>query len=204
MAIFRKVKSRGVPQWEVASSASIEWAGSMDGSSPPVSPTVSVGSPVPRDSVSAGECGFVGGRFAAPGWMPLAGREGSNGWRSVAGQIHGASRRVLRSAVAACAIPGEPRGSRGGSGEAMMLGVVAVSAFLVVFVIGLVGAHEPAVPRETGVLQVQHGDTLWALARRHSPASDPDAVVRRIVELNGLGRPAISYGQRLEVPTVGD
>ncbi|RZQ59937.1 LysM peptidoglycan-binding domain-containing protein [Amycolatopsis suaedae] len=65
------------------------------------------------------------------------------------------------------------------------------------------GSGEGPVPVQTRVVAVAPGDTLWDLAVRFAPASDPDAVVARIAELNGLASDEpgpLSPGLPLEVP----
>ncbi|MFI9006275.1 LysM peptidoglycan-binding domain-containing protein [Actinosynnema sp. NPDC053489] len=56
------------------------------------------------------------------------------------------------------------------------------------------------VPERTGVVHVQVGETLWDVAERSAPASDPDAVVARIRELNSLPGTDVVPGQSLVVP----
>jgi hypothetical protein len=56
------------------------------------------------------------------------------------------------------------------------------------------------VPERTNVVHVQVGETLWDVAERNAPASDPDAVVARIVELNSLPDADVVPGQSLVVP----
>jgi nucleoid-associated protein YgaU len=48
---------------------------------------------------------------------------------------------------------------------------------------------------------VEPGDTLWALAREVDAAADPRAVIKTIIELNGLHSADIHPGDRLVVPT---
>jgi LysM repeat protein len=49
---------------------------------------------------------------------------------------------------------------------------------------------------------VQPGQTLWDIAAKAAPASDPRDVVAQIVDLNNLADPgAIRAGQPLYVPT---
>ncbi len=55
-------------------------------------------------------------------------------------------------------------------------------------------------PRVVGPVVVQPGDTLWSVAQRADPASDPRAVVDRIKELNGLHSDAVVVGAVLQVP----
>ena len=56
------------------------------------------------------------------------------------------------------------------------------------------------VPERTSVVHVQVGETLWDVAERSAPASDPDAVVARIRELNSLQDADVVPGQSLVVP----
>lgn len=56
------------------------------------------------------------------------------------------------------------------------------------------------VPERTNVVHVQVGETLWDVAERSAPASDPDAVVSRIRELNSLPDTDVVPGQSLVVP----
>ncbi|MCE6997641.1 LysM peptidoglycan-binding domain-containing protein [Saccharothrix sp. S26] len=56
------------------------------------------------------------------------------------------------------------------------------------------------VPERTNVVHVQVGETLRDVAERSAPASDPDAVVERILELNSLPSSDVVPGQSLVVP----
>ncbi|XVS66166.1 LysM peptidoglycan-binding domain-containing protein [Actinosynnema sp. CA-299493] len=56
------------------------------------------------------------------------------------------------------------------------------------------------VPERTNVVHVQVGESLWDVAERSAPASDPDAVVARIRELNSLPNSDVVPGQSLVVP----
>ncbi|QQQ77908.1 LysM peptidoglycan-binding domain-containing protein [Saccharothrix sp. 6-C] len=56
------------------------------------------------------------------------------------------------------------------------------------------------VPERTNVVHVQVGESLWDVAERSAPASDPDAVVARIRELNSLPGSDVVPGQALVVP----
>ncbi|MFD1149091.1 LysM peptidoglycan-binding domain-containing protein [Saccharothrix hoggarensis] len=57
-----------------------------------------------------------------------------------------------------------------------------------------------SVPERTNVVHVQVGETLWDVAERSAPASDPEAVVSRIRELNALPGSDVTPGQSLVVP----
>lgn len=51
-----------------------------------------------------------------------------------------------------------------------------------------------------GYMTVVPGDTLWAIAVRIQPDTDPRAVVQALSEVNGLDSPVIQPGQRLILP----
>jgi hypothetical protein len=62
------------------------------------------------------------------------------------------------------------------------------------------GAGTGAVPVQTSVVQVGAGETVWDVAQRVAPGSDPRAVVDRIRRLNNMVGSAVEPGQRLRVP----
>lgn len=62
-------------------------------------------------------------------------------------------------------------------------------------------AHLAQAP--TAAYVVRQGDTLWAIASRSAPGSDPRQVVDRIDAMNGLHGGAIVPGQVLVVPDAG-
>jgi hypothetical protein len=81
--------------------------------------------------------------------------------------------------------------------------LVAAAAITLIVVSGLgwIGQNTaPAVPANTAVVQVGAGETLWDIARRAAPRSDPRAVVERIRQLNRITGSAVSPGQWLRVP----
>jgi LysM domain len=61
------------------------------------------------------------------------------------------------------------------------------------------GDRPTTVPKGATVV-VQPGETLWQIATRVAPGSDPRTTVHRIEELNGLPTATVSAGQRLYVP----
>lgn len=82
------------------------------------------------------------------------------------------------------------------------LSVLALLAALVVVGVSRLLAPEgPGVPESTAVVQVTPGDTLSAIAARTAPDAPRQAVVDRIVELNGLSSSAVRAGQTITVPT---
>jgi Tfp pilus assembly protein FimV len=63
------------------------------------------------------------------------------------------------------------------------------------------GAAAAPPPPATTTYVVQPGDTLWAIAVRSAPATDPRVVVDRIDAINGLAGRPLEPGQALLVPT---
>ncbi|MCX7521314.1 LysM peptidoglycan-binding domain-containing protein [Microbacterium sp. STN6] len=47
---------------------------------------------------------------------------------------------------------------------------------------------------------VQNGDSLWNIAERIAPSSDPREVIADIVSLNQLSSTVVSPGQRIAIP----
>ena len=56
------------------------------------------------------------------------------------------------------------------------------------------------VPADTAVVSVARGETLWDVAAKYAPESDPRAVVERIKELNGVTAADVAPGYALTVP----
>ena len=50
---------------------------------------------------------------------------------------------------------------------------------------------------------VRPGDTLWSIAGRVDPSSDPRPVVDAIMRANGVDAGALVPGQTLQIPDVG-
>ncbi|MEU6646791.1 LysM peptidoglycan-binding domain-containing protein [Saccharomonospora sp. NPDC046836] len=65
---------------------------------------------------------------------------------------------------------------------------------------GMAGGGAATVPTGTAIVSVAPGDTLWDVAERSAPGSDPAAVVERIQELNGLTGAQVAAGTPLVVP----
>jgi hypothetical protein len=84
--------------------------------------------------------------------------------------------------------------------------VLAVIAALAVAGLVLAGASaaqasSPAVAHAgQSRVFVQPGDTLWSIAQRTDPGTDPQAVVAGIMRDNHLSTAAVNVGQRLWVP----
>jgi LysM repeat protein len=73
---------------------------------------------------------------------------------------------------------------------------------LVTVLLGPVGHvfQADAAPRHARTVTVRPGDTLWSIARRTEPTSDPRAVVETIAVANGLRAGQLVPGQPLLVP----
>lgn len=109
---------------------------------------------------------------------------------------------------------GPPTGAASGSvvrltRRGRMLRAVALAA-LVVALVGMTAARLTGQPARAGAsaatpvatvsVVVEQGDSLWAIAQRVTPGSDPREVVREIRALNGLRSNLIQPGQALLVP----
>lgn len=84
--------------------------------------------------------------------------------------------------------------------------VLAILAALVVaglFVAGATAAQASGPAAAHGGdsrVFVQPGDTLWSIAHRADPGTDPQTVVQDILQANHLSTSTVTVGQRLEVP----
>lgn len=81
---------------------------------------------------------------------------------------------------------------------AAVLALVPIVAALVIFG-GKVAQANAVKPKMTTVV-VAPGQSLWDLASKVDPNSDPRAVVLEIEQLNGLATADIAVGQQLIVP----
>jgi Tfp pilus assembly protein FimV len=50
---------------------------------------------------------------------------------------------------------------------------------------------------------VRPGDTLWSIATRFAPSTDPRVVVHALTSANGLDPAALVPGQQLSIPSIG-
>ncbi len=80
------------------------------------------------------------------------------------------------------------------------IGLAAVLSGPVANAVGVGGAPDGESPR---TYVVRSGDTLWSIAARFAPASDPRVVVDTIASANGVDPGALVPGQRLSIPSVG-
>jgi LysM repeat protein len=61
-------------------------------------------------------------------------------------------------------------------------------------------AASPSAQPEQHVVTVEHGDSLWTLAREVAPDNDPREVVALIRDLNDLAGSGLVPGQQLVLP----
>lgn len=136
----------------------------------------------------------AGRRVGDPGAMPRP-RDGI--MRPVPGRVvFRAPGAPPEGAVAACGLARR-------RGEWLWLTSVAIFTFLIVMLVGLFGHGDAPRTGGTAVVEVHAGDTLWDIAGRVAPDSDPRAVVDQTVELNGLDENVTQAGRLLLVPIDG-
>ena len=80
----------------------------------------------------------------------------------------------------------------------LLLALVAVTAFSLGRASSSSASGGPVVSRRSVV--VQPGETLWQIARRAAPGTDPRETVDRIADLNDLESATVRPGQRLVIP----
>jgi hypothetical protein len=61
-------------------------------------------------------------------------------------------------------------------------------------------AAPPSAQQAPRLITVEHGDSLWTLARRAAPEHDPREVVALIRDLNDLSSSGLTPGQQLVLP----
>jgi LysM repeat protein len=79
-------------------------------------------------------------------------------------------------------------------------GLAAALSGPVANAVGVGGAPEAHASR---TYVVRSGDTLWSIAARFAPSTDPRIVVDAIAAANGVDPGALVPGQQLSVPSVG-
>ena len=82
---------------------------------------------------------------------------------------------------------------------AIALGVLGVLSGPVANAVGV----GPAAARPARTYVIRPGDTLWSIARRTSPSTDPRLVVGAIRDANDLDPAALVPGQPLVIPSAG-
>lgn len=82
----------------------------------------------------------------------------------------------------------------------MMVGLTGVLSGPVANAMGVGAAAEARSPR---TYVVRPGDTLWSIATRLAPSTDPRLMVDAITSTNGLDPAVLVPGQELSIPSVG-
>lgn len=84
-------------------------------------------------------------------------------------------------------------------GVLVLAALVALVAGIVVGLAAMSASSRPAAPSgpAPAVVTVHAGDTLWSIAGRVAPGSDPRAEVADLQRLNGLSGASLQPGQRL-------
>jgi hypothetical protein len=80
------------------------------------------------------------------------------------------------------------------------IGIVGVLSGPVAHAVGVGGTPEAKASRR---YVVRAGDTLWSIATRFEPSTDPRVVIDAITSANGVDPGALVPGQQLSVPPVG-
>jgi hypothetical protein len=81
------------------------------------------------------------------------------------------------------------------------LAAAGTVTLMVITGLGWLGQRpDPAIPQRMAVVRVGAGETIWDVAARVAPQSDPRAVVDRIRKLNGLADTEVAPDQQLQVP----
>ncbi|GAA1353546.1 LysM peptidoglycan-binding domain-containing protein [Falsarthrobacter nasiphocae] len=78
---------------------------------------------------------------------------------------------------------------------ALLLGLIVGGSFMAT----QADASTSAAP-SVAVVTVEPGESMWEVAQRTNPGTDPREVVAAIVEANGLASSALEPGQELSVP----
>jgi Tfp pilus assembly protein FimV len=80
------------------------------------------------------------------------------------------------------------------------IGLAGVLSGSVANAVGVGGAPEAEVSR---TYVVRPGDTLWSIATRLEPSTDPRVVIDAITSANGVDPGALVPGQQLSIPSAG-
>lgn len=119
------------------------------------------------------------------------------------GDGHGPAPKAQQASAPAPAEVAESPSERPSPGAVLRLVAMCVLAVVAAACLGLLylyASGATSVPERTGVAYVQVGETLYDVAERNAPNSDPDAVVERIRELNRMADSRVVPGQPLIVP----
>ena len=99
--------------------------------------------------------------------------------------------------MAVCPTTGRLRLTRRGRVIALVIVLAAVYA---AFGLGRASAGSESVPQHAHAVIVQPGDSLWSIAVRTMPKTDPRDAVARLKSLNHLSGSSVAVGERLQLP----
>ncbi len=87
-------------------------------------------------------------------------------------------------------------------GRAVLLVLIAIPVVAIALVLGLSAGGATATSSSTplSTVTVQPGQTLWQLATKIAPQSDPRDVINDIMSVNRLATAALQPGEKLEIP----
>jgi hypothetical protein len=80
--------------------------------------------------------------------------------------------------------------------------VVSLAGILSGPVANAVGVGGTAEKNAARTYVVRPGDTLWSIATRFAPSTDPRVVVHALTSANGLDPAALVPGQQLSIPSI--
>ena len=78
--------------------------------------------------------------------------------------------------------------------------VLVLAAVYAAFGLGRASAGSEAVPQHAHAVTVQPGDSLWSIAVRTMPKSDPRDAVAQLKSLNHLSSSSVVVGEQLQLP----
>ena len=131
----------------------------------------------------------------------LSGRPASNGSESTrAGSSRGASPRDASPRGASPRLRITRRG-RVVLTSLVVGPLVALGAIAGVNVTAAIATSSSSSAVEFDYLTINSGESLWQVAERIAPASDPRDVIADIVSLNQLSTSSVEAGQRIAIPT---
>ena len=84
-----------------------------------------------------------------------------------------------------------------------VIAIVLVVAGVLLVAPGLARGDGPERPAPRVTYVVESGDTLWSIATRFEPSTDPRVVIDAIASANGVDPGALVPGQQLSIPPVG-
>jgi len=124
---------------------------------------------------------------------------------SIGASGFGAGNSSARSSSARSSSASAPRRSHlrmTARGRAVLLVLIAIPVVAIALAFGLSSGGATATNSSTplATVTVQPGQTLWQVATRLAPQSDPRDVINDIMSVNRLDSATIQPGEKLEIP----